>query len=64
MQTHARDQVFILASFVSLLALSDCVSYLTIIRLNGHNHVLLVYLKISLPQSSSKLSLGVSLEIS
>lgn len=43
------DQVFILTSFVLLLTLSDCVLYLTVIRLNWDNHLLLV-------QSSSKLS--------
>lgn len=51
------DQVFILTSFVLLLALSDCVLHLTIIRLNRDNHLLVVvHLKVSLHQSSSKLS--------
>lgn len=50
------DQVFILTSFVLLLTLSHCVLFLTIIRLNRDKHSLLVHIKVSLYQSSSKLS--------
>lgn len=53
------DQVFIWTSFVLLLTLSDCVLYLTIIRLNQDNHLLLVHLRVSLHQSSSKLSIAL-----
>lgn len=34
------DQVFFLTSSVILLTLSDCILYLTIIRLNRDNHFL------------------------
>lgn len=50
------DQVFILTTSVLSLTLSDCVLYLARIRLNRDNHFLVVNLKVSLHQSSSKLS--------